>query len=245
MAACSIPSSSLPLHAIVVTKDPEVVRFWRRVLDEFGISHVSCDRPEIAVERLAKARFDVIVVDCQSIFTGAQVITTARSAGSNVNACVIALFGPEKGFQSTLGANFVLPKPVAFRWAVQCVRSAYASITRGHRRHCRHRVQITAQYRHKGEPKQAIIQDISEDGIGLLGAGGLFPSETIELTFTLVAGADPIQVTGRVVWASKTGTSGIQITAMSAEHRRRLLAGLQALFEREQSLVEMTEPVVP
>ncbi len=244
MAAYPIPSSSLSLQALVVTKDVEVVRFWRRVLDEFGVTHLICDRPEMAVERLARARFDVIVVDCQSIFTGAQVIAAARAAGSNMNACVIALFGQDKGFHSSLGANFVLPKPVAFRWAVQCVRSAYASISRGHRRYCRHRVEITAEYRHQGEVGRAVIRDISEDGIGLFGASTLFPSETIELTFSLSPGEEPIQFTGKVVWASKVGSAGIQMTAMSAEHHRKLLAGLQQLFERERSLVQMPAEAV-
>ncbi len=239
MAACPIPSSSVSLRALVVTKDAEVVRFWRRVFDEFGITDIACDQPDVALQRLEQARFDVIVVDCQSVFTGARLITRARCAGSNAHSCVIALFGQEKGFSSSLGANFVLPKPVAFRWAVQCVRSAFASITRGHRRYCRHRVRITTQCRYKGEVRQAVIRDISEDGIGLFGAGPLLPSETVELAFALIAGADPIRVTGKVVWASKAGSAGIQITAISAEHRRRLLAGLQALFTREQSLVEV------
>lgn len=244
VAACPIPSSPLSLQALVVTKDIEVVHFWRRVLDEFGITDVVCDRPEVALERLAKARFDIIVVDCQSIFTGAQVIGSARASGSNVNACVIALFGQDKGFQSSLGANFALPKPVAFRWAVQCVRSAFASINRGHRRYCRHQVRITTEYRHKGENKQAVIRNISEDGIGLYAAGPLLPSETIELTFSL-DGDEPIQLTGRVVWASKAGSSGIQVTAMSAEHRRRLLAWLQKQFDREQAVVEIPAPAIP
>lgn len=238
MAACPIPSGSQSLQAVVVTKDPEVVGFWRRVLDQFGITHVVCDRPEAALERLARSRFDVIVVDCQSIFTGAQLITAARSSGSNVNACVIALFGQEKGFHSSLGANFILPKPVAFRWAVQCVRSAYASMTRGHRRYCRHPVEITAECRRQGQVKQAVIRDISEDGVGLSGASWLFVSESVELTFALSPGEKPIRLTGRVVWASMTGNAGVQVTAMSAEHRRRLLAGLEQLFERERSPVE-------
>ncbi len=239
MAACPIPSPSVPFQAIVVTKDNEVVRFWRRVLDEFGITHVVCDRPDAALERLAKSKFDLIVVDCQSIFAGAQVIGAARSSGSNVSACVIALFGQDKGFQPSLGANFILPKPVAFRWAVQCVRSAYASITRGHRRYYRHRVHIATEYRHKGETRRAVIRDISEDGIGLSGAAPLFPGATIDLTFSLSAGEEPIRLTGKVVWASQAGSAGIQVTAMPAAHRRRLLTGLQESFDREQSFLEM------
>lgn len=243
MAACPIPSSSLSLQALVVTKDVEVVRFWRRVLDEFGISHVCCDRPDMALNRLATVKFDIIVVDCQSIFSGAQVIGAARASGTNVNACLIALIGQGNTLHSSMGANFILPKPVAFRWAVQCVRSAFASITRGHRRYCRHRVRIAAECRYKGEARRVIIRDLSEDGIGLFNAGPLLPAETVELVFAMAADADPIRVTGKVVWASKAGGAGIQITAMSAEHHRRLLAGLQGLFAREQSLVEA--PAVP
>ncbi len=227
----------------MVTKDAEVVRFWRHVFDEFGITDITCDQPDVALLRLEKTRFDVIVVDCQSVFTGARVISSARCAGSNADSCVIALFGQDKGFSSSLGANFALPKPVAFRWAVQCVRSAFASISRGHRRYCRHRVRITAECRYKGEVRQAVIRDLSEDGIGLFGAGPLLPCETMELVFALMAGTDPIRVTGKVVWASKAGSAGIQITAISAEHRRRLLAGLQALFTREQSLLEVPAAV--
>ena len=245
MAACPIPSSSPPLQAIVVTKDVEVVRFWRRVLDEFGITYISCDRPDVALDRLATARFDVIVVDCQSIFTGAQIIGAARASGSNVNACVIALFGQGNALHSSMGANFILPKPVAFRWAAQCVRSAFASINRGHRRYCRHRVQITAQYRHKGQIKQAVIRDLSEDGIGLFAVDRLFPADTVDITFSLSPGQEPIQFTGKVVWASKAGSAGIQVTAMSADHRRRLLAGLQGLFDREQSVLEMSAETMP
>lgn len=241
MAACPNSVSLRKLQALVITKDPEVVRFWRRVLDQVGITNLVCNHPDVAIESIATARFDVIVVDCQSVFTGAQLISLVRSSPSNANACVFALFGNEQGSKALLGANFVLLKPVAVEWALRCLRAAYGSIERGRRRYLRHRVQIATEYTHRAQVRRAIITDISEDGVGLFGTQSLIPSDTVQLTFALSALKGPIELTGTVIWAGKTGCAGVRITAMSAQHRRQMLAGLQELFEREGSVVRARE----
>ncbi len=139
------------------------------------------------------------------------------------------------------GAHFVLYKPVSAEQAQASLRAATILIKRERRRAARIPVQVPVQLTVTGLELEAILLDLSEEGMELLASQPLCPSAALHLQFGLPGNADPVRVHGEVAWASPNGQTGVRFVNLS-EPLRRSLAEWVAANAKAVS-VEDPEPV--
>jgi CheY-like chemotaxis protein len=98
------------------------------------------------LESLRTEKFDAIIVDCDDLAGGLQVLEGLRKVPSNRNSVTFAILNgittTQQAFQ--MGVNFVLQKPISALNAARCFSAALNFMIREQRRYFRHPVEIAA-----------------------------------------------------------------------------------------------------
>src|SRR5262249_19080673 len=104
----------MPLQALLFLQDPEALRVARQVFDSSNILCQVGTNPEQAIELLYKRRFDAVVVDCDDLQGGKNVLAQLRSSPSSKRAMAFAIINGVTAVREAfdIGANFVLDKPL-------------------------------------------------------------------------------------------------------------------------------------
>src|SRR6266851_9844164 len=97
------------LKSLLLCADQKIVRVLRRTLGDLDIGVELCASPEMALRKLARERFEAIIVDCAGPGS-ADVLRCARTSPCNKRAVAVAILDPGSGMRSAfeVGANFVL-----------------------------------------------------------------------------------------------------------------------------------------
>ena len=98
----------MPLEALLLCRDPETLRVFRRALDELGITVEVATVAESALDRLRKAKFDAVIIDCDDVAGGPEVLTGIQLAPSNKRAIAIAVMNGATNMRAAfeMGAHF-------------------------------------------------------------------------------------------------------------------------------------------
>jgi DNA-binding NtrC family response regulator len=117
------------LQSLMLSRDAEVLRVMRRVLDEYGIEVEVCADAAIANQTLAQRKFDAVFVDCDDVEGAHQVLTDVRKGASNKRSVVLAIVNGVTTMRAAfeMGANFVLDKPLTVDRMGKSVRVARGS----------------------------------------------------------------------------------------------------------------------
>jgi DNA-binding NarL/FixJ family response regulator len=221
-------------NALVVSRSPEVNQLFQSVLEKARVKAECGLRPSEAILRLAKSRFDAVVIDCDAQENALEVLTSMRSGRSNRTSITIALVNGRDAIKgaTNAGATFVLSKPILEDSAMRCVRAAHALILRELRRYHRQNVNTTAQLKLPSEQLQAHLSDVSEGGIGvsMVHRPNAPLKGNIKIRFTLPECRSPIEGLGELAW-SKDGRFGIRFTQLTPASREELNRWLAARMD--------------
>lgn len=215
----------MPLHALLVTRDPDAIQILNRVLGHSGILSEVCSLAEIADQAVRKRKFEAVFVDCDDLDGGDRLLQRVRKSASNQSTIVFGLIHDRTSMREAfgLGANFVLPKPISLDRAVRCVRAAHGLIVNERRRFFRYELEIFATVAYANRPEmRASLTNISEGGMALKFREPVEPNHGVEVVFTLPEQHQPIHVKGKVVWADPTGRAGVQFQHVPLENKTRL-----------------------
>src|SRR6184192_2752449 len=83
----------MAIDALIVSRDPDVINVFRNVMEDAGIHIDESIAAGDSLKRLAKHRYDAVVVDCDGVPDGADVIEALRTDKSNKNSITFALVG--------------------------------------------------------------------------------------------------------------------------------------------------------
>ena len=135
----------MALHALLLSRDPEVHRTIRRVLDAANIDLDLSNNADQARHILLRRKYDALLVDCDDMPNGPLVLRELRQGKSNKSCIAFALVNGKTTIQQAfeMGANFVLDKPVSLERATRSVRAAQGLIMRERRRYHRHLIKAT------------------------------------------------------------------------------------------------------
>jgi protein TonB len=115
----------MPLKALLLSKDPDLLQCLSKVLANLDFAVEHCSEPFAAAKCLMDQRFDVILVDCDDNQGAAWVIQSARMAALNKAAVTVAISGQNSSTRAAkLGENLRLNKPVNAAQAESTLRSA-------------------------------------------------------------------------------------------------------------------------
>ena len=107
--------TGMALQALLLSRDPEVHRTLRRVLDAANIDLDLSNDTEQARHILLRRKYDALLVDCDDIPNGPLLLREMRQGKSNKSCIAFALVNGKTSIQQAfeMGANFVLDKPIS------------------------------------------------------------------------------------------------------------------------------------
>ena len=222
------------LKALLLTRDQEILRVIRRVLDTVDIDLETVTSTDAARTTLAGQKFDAVLVDCDDVQSGCDVIRELRQGRSNAKSIVFAITNKITTVKNAfeIGANFVLEKPISVDRAARSLRAAHGLIMRERRRYHRHPVNATAHLTYgplRNVPM--VLKNISEGGIAL--AASRTPDMTGQVTMRLdLPGCKrQLEAQGEFVSGSDNGRVGVRFTSIPNSTKTELDSWLSRQLE--------------
>src|SRR5437868_3895022 len=88
-----LTSLLMAIDALILSRDPDVINVFRNVMEDAGIHIDESVAVGDSLQRLAQHRYDAVVVDCDGVPDGSDVIEALRKGKSNKTAITFALVG--------------------------------------------------------------------------------------------------------------------------------------------------------
>ena len=192
----------MTLESLLLSRDAEVVRVLRPTLEKLSIEVEICQEAKKASEILISEKFDAVIVDCDDLPGGLEVLQGLRATPSNKNSVTFAVLNGKKTTTQEafgMGVNFVLQKPISNLNASRCFHAALSFMERERRRYFRQPVKMPVRVVLDEKELRATSTNISEGGIALHVAPGA-PQER-QASFAIHAARNP-NGTGRGIGSS-------------------------------------------
>ena len=213
------------LQSLLLCRDPDMLRIFRRALDDLGIGLDVATTAESALDRLNRNKFDAIIVDCDDVAGGADVLTGIQQAPSNKRALAIAVINGATSMRAAfeMGAHFALDKPVTLERLQRALRAAHGFMVTEQRRYFRHAVDTEA-YLSFGVVKELAckVTNISDGGMAVVLTEQISPSWAVEVRCQLPGIPDMVEMKGEFAWSDGRGKAGIRFIYIPAESKRLL-----------------------
>jgi len=216
---------AMVLQSLLLCRDPDTLRIFRRALDDLGTSLEVATAAESALERLNRDKFDAIIVDCDDVVGGADVLAGIQHAPSNKRAIAIALINGATSMRAAfdMGAHFALDKPVTLERALRALRAAHGFMVTEQRRYFRHAVN-TKGYLTFGVVKELAckVTNISDGGMAVALSEQVSPSWAVDVRLELPGVPDLVEMKGEFAWSDGKGNAGIRFVHLPAESKQSL-----------------------
>lgn len=233
----------MSLRALLLCSDEKIVRVLRRILGDLDMDLELCAHADSALYRLTRRRFEGIIVDCEAA-GAAQVLRSARSAPCNRQAVAVAIVQPVTGLREvfSLGAHFVLYKPVSSERTKASFRAARALMKRERRRNTRVAVEIpvTMQNPTSDESMKVTTIDVSEGGMAVRLPKRRRPSGRWQISFTLPGTQTSLDVPAEFAWEGAREQAGVRFLEASPQAMQQLKDWLK----QNSSEVEQDDPPI-
>src|SRR3954463_10193183 len=224
--------SPMAIDALILSKDPDVINVFRNVMEDSGITIDESLTAGDSLQRLAKHRYDAVVVDCDCVADGTDVIEALRKGKSNKSSITFALVGNDNDMRklaSSQGATFVLHKPISTETVFRSMKASHGLIMRERRRYLRHTVDTHA---HIELPKlgdvQVNVHDISEGGC----AANVSQERQVagQGSFRLMLPDVKEMIEGKmeIAWCKPNGDIGLKFGQLNVASRKHLMDWLNS-----------------
>lgn len=224
------------LESLLLSRDAEVFRILRPALEKLAIEVEICQDAKKASEILIADKFDAVIIDCDDLPGGAEVLEGLRGTPSNNSSVTFAVVNGRKTTTQQafgMGVNFVLHKPLTVLNVSRCFNAALGLMQRERRRYFRHAVKMAVTIV-VGEKKiKASATNISEGGIALLVHQALPKNAAAQLQFTLPGMATGLDVEAEVAWVDLKGGVGLRFHKLPPQTQEVLEGWLNQYTEQE------------
>jgi|ERR1022692_2440297 CheY-like chemotaxis protein len=201
------------LESLLLSRDVDVLRVLRPTLEKLSIEVEICQEAKKASEILISEKFDAVIVDCDDLQGGREVLQCLRATPSNRNSVAFAVLNGKKTTTQEafgMGVNFVLQKPISSVNASRCFHAALHFMERERRRYYRQPVKMLVKVVLGDKEVKATSTNISEGGIALMLHQALPKSATPRLQFTLPETRLALDVETEVAWVDLKGHAGLR-----------------------------------
>jgi CheY-like chemotaxis protein len=215
----------MALEALVLSRDPEVLKTVGGVLDDANIDARVCSSADDAAEILHGHKYDTFVVDCDDVPGAVDVLQQLRKKTSNKSLIVFALVNGRTTVREAfeMGANFALDKPVSPERVMRSVRAARGLIMRERRRYYRHLVTATGTIVVDGTTELPVsIITISQGGVSIECTRHLDEGGAARLRIQLPGSKQTLDLKGEVIWSDTQGRAGIRFQVLPLETKKEL-----------------------
>jgi DNA-binding response OmpR family regulator len=201
------------LESLLISRDADLLGVLRPALEKLSVNIEICPGSQTANDVLAKRKFDALIVDCDDLQNGFDLLRNLRQTQSNAKSVAFAVVNGKTTTQEAFhsGANFVLQKPLTPLQASRCFNAALNFMVRERRRYFRHPVEIPLRISLSGcQELTATSTNLSEGGMAIRILGKLPKDAQAQFRFTLPEMNTSLDLKGQVAWADGTGQAGIR-----------------------------------
>jgi len=224
------------LESLLISRDGTLVEVLRPTLENLSVEMEVCTATETGRELLGKRKFDAVIVDCDDLQGGVDLLKSMRKTHSNALSVAFAVLNGKTTTQEAfhVGANFVLQKPLTPLNATRCFNAAMSFMVRERRRYYRQPVEMPVRLSFPQGPELSVAAtNLSEGGLALRYAGKLPEGNQIKLQFTLPATTTSLEIQGIVAWADEMGHAGIKFVEVPQSSQYQLDQWLTARLRKE------------
>src|SRR6266404_735078 len=213
------------LESLLVCRDTEVVRVLRPTLEKLSIDMEVSVAAKSGAEILSSAKFDAVIVDCDDLPDGLEVLRNLRNQTSNKTSVSFAILNGKTTTQQAfeMGANFVLQKPITTAGTLRCFNTAMSFMIREKRRYFRCPLEMPVSVIfNQGEAVKATATNLSEGGMAIHFDGTLSKNAVGKVQFTLPGTKVLMEPKCEVAWADGLGRAGIRFLDIPESSREQL-----------------------
>jgi DNA-binding response OmpR family regulator len=226
----------MSLESLLLSQDVDLVRVIRPTLEKLSIDVEICQEARQATEILIAEKFDAVIVDCDDLKGGIEVMEGLRNTPSNKSSVMFAVLNGKKTTTQQafgMGANFVLQKPISILNASRCFHAALNFMLQERRRYFRHPVKLLVSIVLGDKTVRATSTNISESGIALMLREALPKGAKPRLQFTLPDTRHSFDIEGEVVWTDMKGRCGLRFHDVEKSTQQQLELWLNDRLEEE------------
>lgn len=235
----------MTLLALLISTDDAASEVLGRVLPASGIAVERFSDLATAIDRLRQQRFDALIIDFENAKAAAEVFEEGRRLNSGNAPVTVALVAERTKARDilSLGAHFVLYKPLSEEKARAGLRAVTALLNRERRRAYRVPVQAAVELTLPDARKaEGILLDLSETGMDVLTAEPQIPGALLNFRFALPDGGLELHAHGQVAWAKPNGQTGVHFLDVEEATKAQLQIWLQAAASANPAGVEEAVP---
>ena len=230
-------STTMPLESLVVSRDPQVLGILQQAMEKFAIKVEICEGASSGAEILASEKFDAVVVDCDDLQGGLDMLDGMRKGQTNKTTIKFAILNgvttTQKAFE--LGANFVMQKPISMLNSMRCFTASLNLIERERRRYFRFPLEIPVLLIFgENQELKVITSNLSEGGMAITFRGKLPQSGLSRIVFSLPGNESITECTATVAWTDGSGRAGVRFREMAAAPRQKLESWLEEQMKRAE-----------
>jgi DNA-binding NarL/FixJ family response regulator len=185
----------------------------RPALEKISVNLEVCRELRAGNDLMAKRKFDAVIVDCDDLQNGVDLLKALRRTQSNSRSVAFAVVNGKTTTQEafTCGANFVMQKPLTPLHASRCFNAALNFMVRERRRYFRHSVDMQLHISLPHNQKiTAAATNLSEGGMAIRILSKLPQDSKAQVRFTLPTTNVSLELKCQVAWVDGTGHVGIR-----------------------------------
>lgn len=228
----------MSLEALIVSKDKTAVTAFRRVLQANSIRVSVAANTEAAHKSLTDKAYDAVIIDCDDLDGGVNILHEIRNVENNRKAVVFAVLHGKTTSKDAydLGSNFVLKKPLSAAMVSRAVQAGRGLIMSDRRRHFRCPVGAIAMLKYGRKAAiEGTVLNVSDSGMAVLIDAKETPSGKIKTKFHLPGTETEVEGVCLIQWAS-AGKLGLRFVEMSPESRLELNRWLSRKIQSAPSM---------
>jgi CheY-like chemotaxis protein len=226
----------MTLESLLLSRDTDLVRIVRPTLEKLAIDVEICQEARAATDILLSEKFDAVIVDCDDLKGGLEVLQGLRTTPSNKNSVTFAVLNGKKTTTQEafgMGANFVLQKPISALNASRCFNAALNFMIKERRRYFRQPVKMMVKVVLGDKELKGTSTNISEGGIALFLHEALPKGAAPHLKFSLPDSRLDMEVEAEVAWADLKGRVGLRFHNVPQSSQEQLERWLDQQMEKE------------
>ncbi len=201
------------LESLVISRDADLLGVLRPVLETIAVNVQACPDILAAASLLEKSKVDAVIVDCDDLPHGVDLLKSIRSTRSNASSVTFAVLNGKTSTQQAFqfGANFVLQKPLTPLHATRCFNAALNFMVRERRRYFRHPLEVPLRITAPGNREvTATTTNLSEGGMSLHCSAQFAKDTRLMVRFSLPHSSVSLELKGTVAWSDGSGRIGLR-----------------------------------
>jgi DNA-binding response OmpR family regulator len=215
----------IQLSALICSQDPRTLKVLQVLLNGMSIETEVCADRDSATRHLVSRNFDGIFIDA-AVPSASELLRAVKETPGGQRAVPFAILEGKTSVKEafSLGAGFILYKPLSLERTKTSLRAAHGLMMRERRRQFRHTLgDVTAKISFRGGSEKTVeIMDLSEGGMALHLREYVERRGKLHAVFTLPGESHAIEVDGEITWADDHGHLGVHFISMPDSARAML-----------------------